>query len=110
MKELLIKLCICIFIFSVCLYKYINKINELTLVKLELPKIERQIKVLDEEKEILQYEIDRFENPVHLMELARNPEFSHLKHPLIKDVLKVKEGVALEESIEKAQKKTHNNF
>jgi hypothetical protein len=98
------------FIFCICLYKYINKINELTLVKLEIPKLEKEIRSLDEEREVLQYEIDRFENPIHLMELARSPQFSHLKHPLIKDVLKVKEGVAIKESIEKSSRNIDNNF
>lgn len=98
------------FIFCICLYKYINKINELTLVKLEIPKLEKEIRSLDEEREVLQYEIDRFENPIHLMELARSPQFSHLKHPLIKDVLKVKEGVAIKESIEKSSHNIDNNF
>lgn len=98
------------FIFCICLYKYINKINELTLVKLEIPKLEKEIRSLDEEREVLQYEIDRFENPIHLMELARSPQFSHLKHPLVKDVLKVKEGVAIKESIEKSSRNIDNNF
>ncbi len=109
-KELLIKLGMCMLIFCICLYKYINKINELTLIKLELPKIEKEIKSLDGEREVLQFEIERFENPIHLMELARRAEFAHLKHPFVKDVLKVKEGVALKEKIEKSSPDIDNGF
>ena len=37
----------------------------------------------------LSFAIEKFENPLHLMELARKPEFSHLKHPLVTEVVTV---------------------
>ena len=29
----------------------------------------------------------RYENPMHLMELSRKPEFSHLRHPYLEDII-----------------------
>jgi hypothetical protein len=69
-------------------------------MKLCLPKVEKEILVLKEENKRLRYEIDQFENPNHLMELARSPEYSYLKHPLVKDVLKVAQGVAMSGKVE----------
>jgi len=43
----------------------------------------------------MKYEVEMFENPVYLMQLSRNPEYGHLKHPIIDDVLTIPEGVAL---------------
>jgi hypothetical protein len=78
-----------------------DRVSYLTKLKLKLPKVKRDAHLIMEENRRLKIEIERFENPTHLMELARSPEFAHLKHPLIKDVLKVKEGVALENSFKK---------
>lgn len=110
-KGFLIKIVICIFAGGIFLYKYLNKVNELTEHKLLLPKIEKEIYILKEDSERLQYIIDQFENPTHLMELSRSPEYSHLKHPLFKNVLKVQEGVALKENkVEKSSTGADNNL
>ena len=45
----------------------------------------------------LQYEIDLFESPQHLMELARRSEFSHLKHPTAREIVQLQEAVALQD-------------
>ena len=112
-RGLLIRLCICLLVFSLCLYKYINRINELTEIKLALPKIEKKILSLKEENSKLKYEIDQFENPKRLMELAKSPEFAHLKHPLVKDILKIEKNseysVALDKSILENQEHIDNN-
>ena len=75
---------------------YLDKQNELTKLKIMVPKAERELVLLKEENRRIKYEIEQFESPSHLMELARLPEFAHLRHPLVKDVLKVEEGIALQ--------------
>lgn len=95
--SILMRVSFCIFFFSCQLYKYLDKSNELTKIKMNLPKIEKEIFLLKEENKKLQYEIDKFENPSHLMKLIRREEFAHLKHPLLKDVLKLERGIALKE-------------
>ncbi len=97
-KGLLLKLGFCLGVLSLCLYSYLNKQNELTHLKIRLPQLEKEIKLVREENCRLQYEIDRVESPVRLIELAHHPEFSHLKHPLMKEILTVDEGIALSDA------------
>lgn len=90
-----------IFVFGFALYTYVEQQNQVTALKLQLPKIAREIKALQEENTRLQFEIDTFENPDNLLKLAAKPQFAHLQHPLSTDVLMVKEGLALHAQPEK---------
>ena len=90
------RLLICIFAFCLCLYAYIDKQNRVTELRLKIPVISKEIRAMAEENCRMQYQIDQFENPQHLMELAARPEYSHLKHPLVKEVVTMKESVALQ--------------
>ncbi len=92
MNGFLMRLLICLFFGAFCTYVYINDINETTMISLIIPEMEREVGNLLRENEQLRYEIDQFESPIHLMELSRRPEFGHLKHPLVKDVLHVSRG------------------
>ncbi|HEU64769.1 MAG TPA: hypothetical protein ENH96_05230 [Chlamydiae bacterium] len=94
-KNIIFKILICLSTFGMCLFSYIEKQNELTSLKIEVPKIAKQVKNLDEEIRKIQYEVEMFENPAYLMQLVRKPEFGHLKHPFVEDVLTVPEGFAL---------------
>lgn len=82
-----INIFICIFAAGLTLFLHIHKKNQITAMQLAIPALDSQVKILSEENERLQYEIDRFESPLHLMELLRKPEFSHLKYPFAKDVI-----------------------
>ena len=97
-KGLLIRLLVCILFGGMLLYSYVDKQNAVTQRRLEIPVLAKQIKDLKEENTRLQYEIDLFESPEHLMELARHSEFSHLKHPMFKEILTLQEGLALQVS------------
>lgn len=97
MKELLVKLGVCLGVFGLCLYSYLDAQNNLTELKIRLPEVEKEIKLIREENRRLAYEIDLMENPNHLIELAHRPEFSHLKHPLIQEILTVPEAFAVNE-------------
>jgi len=81
----------CIFIVSLALYLYIDKQNRLTELRLEIPALEREVKQLQKENFRLQYEVDSFESPLHLLELLRKPEFSHLHFPYQDSVVVVEE-------------------
>jgi hypothetical protein len=85
---------ICVAVFGCCLFSYLEKQNEVTKVKMLLPDLESKIAVIREETRRLRYEIDQFENPSHLIELSHRPEFGHLKHPLLREVLTVPEAMA----------------
>lgn len=82
-----IKFMICIIAAGITLYFYIDKLNELTELRLNIPTTSKEVKVLKEENLRLQYEIEQFESPIHLMELLRKPEFSHLHFPYTQDVV-----------------------
>lgn len=103
---LLIRLLVCIASGGALLYSYIDKQNEVTYRRLKVPVLAKQIKDLKEENTQLQYEIDLFESPQHLMELARHCEFSHLKHPMLKEIVTLQEGLALQVSSEEKRDPT----
>ncbi|MBI5345845.1 MAG: hypothetical protein HZB76_01700 [Chlamydiae bacterium] len=97
-RGLFLKIMICIFVFSLSLFSYVDKKNGLTTYKIEVPKLAREINTLKQQIKKLQYEVDQFENPTNLMQLAQRPEFNHLRHPLVDEVLTLKEGLALKEN------------
>jgi cell division protein FtsL len=78
---------ICIFVAGLTFYAYIDKQNELVELRMAIPSLAKEVKTLEEENTRLKYEIERFESPIHLMELARKPEFSHLKYPYNHEIL-----------------------
>lgn len=88
---LLVRLLICISFAGLVLYKYIDKLNELTELRLSIPILAREVKEIHEQNLELQYAIDCFESPLHLMELARKPEFGHLKYPSINEIVQLRE-------------------
>lgn len=88
--KLALRLFLTIMILGVFLYAYISKQNTITALRLLIPQVAFEIEELAQENSRLQFEIDQFENPVHLMELSRKPEFGHLKHPLINDIIELK--------------------
>ena len=88
---LLLRLWLCIFIAGIALYKYIDKLNELTELRLSIPVLTKELNEIQEKNLELRYAIEQFESPVHLMELARKPEFGHLKYPPITQVIIIEE-------------------
>lgn len=92
MNGLLIRLGICLSVFGFCLYSYLDLQNRQTELKISLPSVQEEIDLIQEENQRLAYEIDQFESPANLIELAHHPEFSHLKHPLLKEILTVPEA------------------
>lgn len=71
---------------------YIDRLNELTRLRLEIPIHLKKLKELEEENQRLQYEIDQFESPLYLMELLKKPEFSHLKFPKEDEVVIIEDA------------------
>lgn len=82
-------MCIFVALFSpmLTLYFYIHNQNQLTELRREIPLLQSRVKKIQEENRSLQYERDRFESPLHLMELARKPEYGHLKYPSLNEVI-----------------------
>lgn len=61
---------------------------------MQIFSLQKEIMSLKEQNRLLLYEIDQFEHPAHLMELARCPEYLHLKQPLLSEILTLQEGMA----------------
>ncbi len=78
---------LCIIGTGAAFYLYIDKTNELTELRLALPQLTKEIRQIEEENSRLSYELHQFESPIHLMELARSPEFGHFKYPNINEVI-----------------------
>lgn len=85
----------CICAAGLTLFGYIEKQNELTELRLAIPSLAKEVKSLQEENIRLTFEIEHFESPIHLMELMRKPEFSHLKYPYIPDEIFLPQGIPL---------------
>jgi len=85
----ILRILLCVLAVAYFQYLYLQKQNQITKLRLEIPKITGELKQIKEENTRLQFEIDQFENPTHLMELARNEEFAHLKHPFLSDILTI---------------------
>ncbi|MBI3236577.1 MAG: hypothetical protein HYZ48_02570 [Chlamydiales bacterium] len=66
----------------------------MTRLRLDLPRLAKEVKDLQEGNTRLQYQVDLFESPQHLMQLASLAEFSHLKHPMVKDIVTLDQGLA----------------
>lgn len=94
---LMTRLFICIGAVGFTLFAYIEKQNELTELRLAIPVVKKELTALVEENIALKYEIESFENPVHLMELMRNPEYSHLKYPYLSDEIFLPKAAPLKE-------------
>lgn len=98
-KSLLVKVLICALSFGGVLYAYVQQQNDLTYLRIELPALSDHVRLLEEENTRLSLMIDQFENPQNLMQLAKRPEYSHLKHPIIDEILVLDEGVVVEDKV-----------
>lgn len=86
----MVRLLVAIVAVGTTVYGYIHKQNALTEIRLSIPTMQRDLKKIQDENIRLQYEIERFESPLHLMELGRKPEFGHLRYPSSKEVVVLK--------------------
>ncbi len=99
---------LCILCAGVLLYFYIEKQNELTRLRLQIPVLSKEIHTLKESNTRLSYEIELFESPEHLLQLSRRSEFSHLKHPLLKEIISLSQGIALQISSSSQERDTQH--
>lgn len=84
---------VCIFAIFIMLYSYIDNLNSLTELKLKIPSVEKELNRINDDNIQLQYQINQFESPENLMELAKKPEFGHLKFPSIDKVVILKDNL-----------------
>lgn len=92
-----LRLFICMFAAVWTIYTLIEKQNELVELRLAIPVLEKEVRRIEEGNTRLKYEIELFESPIHLMELARKPQFSHLKFPYNPDIIVLPAPIPLAE-------------
>ena len=85
----LVRLILCVAILGIALYSYIDKHNHLTELRIKVPLLAKKLKTIQDENTRLQFEMEKFENPLNLMELSRKPQYGYLKHPLTSDIIHV---------------------
>ncbi len=85
---------ICISVFGISLFLYLDKLNDQNALKLQIPLIEKEIHELSQQNVELAFQLENFKNPQHLLELAQQPEYSHLKFPFMEEVMIVSERIA----------------
>lgn len=89
-KGLLIRLLICTLVLGGFLYTYIDKQNDLTELKIKIPKLAKSLHRLEEEIALLSFEIEQIESPKRLIKQLRQKEYSHLRYPYLTDVIVIK--------------------
>lgn len=83
---------LCLLISIGCaLFIYIEKTNRLNELRLELPKLEKEVRKIESQNEVLSLEIAEFNAPDHLLKLLKSPEYAHLKFPTQEEVVRLYE-------------------
>lgn len=82
-----LKCLLCLMCISFFAYKYIDRVNLVTEMRRKIPALAKKMKRIDEENIRLQYELDKLENPSHLMRFSRMKEFQYLKYPSQNEVM-----------------------
>ena len=90
---LLLRLIFCIFTLGLLVYNCIDQQNKITLLKMQVPVLSKEVNAIKEKNACLHFEVGQFENPKYLFKMLHNKDYSHLKYPLEKDVkvIKIKE-------------------
>lgn len=91
-KGLFIRLMICIFFLGGCLYSYLNLQNSITQLRISIPELSSEMRRIEEENTHFCYEIEKFESPANLMEIAKKSAFSHLRFPIENAVVTLKQA------------------
>lgn len=94
-KGLMLRMLCCLAVFALYLYHIIQKQNAINYLSLQIPKITRDLRAIEEENVRLRFEIECFESPDQLMRLVRTQEYTHLRYPLLKEVFSLPEGLAV---------------
>lgn len=88
--ERLFRCILCIIAIGYFQYVYLQKQHEVTKLRLEIPRLSANVKKAKEENLHLRFLVDQFENPQYLGKIARDKRFSHLKYPLLSEIITIR--------------------
>lgn len=77
-KGLLGKILICTVSFSAALCAYLHARNDVTKLMIELPRVSKELTLIQEQNTILQYKVEKFENPAFLLNLLKTEQYASL--------------------------------
>lgn len=103
-RKFIARLLVVFMLLIIFLYTHVQRENHLTQLRLKVPILTNRLRILDEQNQTLQYEVDRFESPSHLIQLGRKPEFGHLEFPLKQDVLVIERPLQARSSVSNTRK------
>lgn len=89
---------------SLFLYGYLDRLNSIAVLRLQIPELTQELKALEEENSRLAFQKEAFKDPIHLMGLMQQPEYSHLHYPFSIDVQTMAKGLALQLEVEEEVK------
>ncbi|NGX61258.1 MAG: hypothetical protein K940chlam9_00741 [Chlamydiae bacterium] len=90
-----VRLFLAILLLGGFLYSYIRKQNTITELRLQIPIVAKKLHEIEQENIHLQFQVEAFEDPAHLLDLLSEPEYSHLKFPRNDDVLIIPSSVSV---------------
>lgn len=82
MRAIFARLGICICLFGAFLMRHVQRQNDLTRVRLEIPQIAMQARALEERSLQLKEEVGKLQTPKVLLDQLDRGEFAHLMAPL----------------------------
>ncbi len=91
-KGIFARIFICIIFLGFCLYSYLDLQNNITELRIRIPHLTNEVRRIEEENTHLRFQIEAFESPENLMKIAQSSEFGHLKFPICRDVLTLKQA------------------
>lgn len=80
----------CVFLTGMALFLFIQKQNALTRLRVEIPQLNKELKIIREENRRLQFQIAQFENPALLLKLLEKKEFEYLRFPTEEEIVVIK--------------------
>lgn len=81
---------LCIIAMGYFQYVYLQRQHEVTKLRIEIPRLSANVKKAKEENLHLRFLVDQFENPQYLGKIARDKRFSHLKYPLLSEIITIR--------------------
>lgn len=77
-KGLTVKILSCVVMLSFALCGYLNARNKVTKLMIKLPRAIEELTLVEEKNTILQFQVDKFENPTYLLNLLKTKEYAYL--------------------------------
>ena len=80
MSRSLLKIWICLIAVGWTLFEVVDRQNEVTELRIKIPKFKKELRELKEENIRLRFEIETFASPQNLLKISQNPEYGHLHY------------------------------